>query len=499
MTGDPIVSTGRTSQGTVTRPVADRVPLVIDLDGTLCRTDTLHESAFGLVAGAPSTLLSFPAWLRSGKAGFKREIADRALLDPILLPYDADVLALVEAARAQGRPTALVSAADHRQVEAVAAHLGLFDVAIGSGSGDAQANLGGAAKAAWLVARYGEGGFDYVGDATADLPVWAAARRAFAVRVSPGLRDRASGRGLTLEPVGPPASLPIRAAMRACRPHQWAKNLLIAVPILTAQDLSMLPAVLLAMVCFSMTASAIYVVNDLVDLPADRLHPRKRARPFASGALDMVQGLALAAALLAVAAFLTAALLPAAFGLTLLAYLVATLAYSIWLKRKMMVDVIALAGLYTLRIVAGGAATGIVLSPWLLVFSMFLFFSLATIKRQVELEDLGGGEGRVAGRNLVAADLPILQAMSIGAAQAAVLVFALYSQDAAVQRAFVAPGLLLLICPVLFFWLARMQLLTRRGHMTDDPLVFTFRDRIGLLCGVAMLGVFALAALGVPQ
>ncbi len=503
----PAPGEGRaTAPGAPARPdraasAAAPVPLVVDLDGTLCRTDTLHEAAFGLAARRPWTLAAFPGWLARGRAGFKRAVADRAVLDPALLPYDEAVLALARAARDEGRPVVLVSAADHRQVEAVAAHLGLFDEVTGTGSAGAEGNLSREGKARHLVARHGAGGFDYVGDATADLPVWAAARRALAVRPSPALRRAAHARGLRLETVGEGARAGggLRAAIRACRPHQWAKNALIAVPILTALEPAALPAALLAILCFSLTASAIYVVNDLVDLPADRLHPRKRARPFAAGALGMAPGLALSAGLLALAAALAAALLPWAFAAVLAAYLALTLAYSFWIKRKMVADVIALAGLYTLRIVAGGAATGIALSPWLLAFSMFLFFSLATIKRQAELEDLRarGGDG-VAGRNLVVADLPILQAMSIGAAQSAVLVFALYAQDPAVQAQFRAPGALLAACPVLFFWLARMQLLTRRGHMTDDPLVFTFRDRVSLACGALVLASFALAVRGLP-
>lgn len=475
------------------------IPLVIDMDGTLCRTDTLHEGAFALGAARPMTLLAFPGWIATGKAAFKHEVAGRHILDPALLPYDEDVLKVIGTARDEGRPVALISAADHRQVEAVAVHLGLFDLAIGTGSGGARDNLGGQAKADFLVRRYGAKGFDYLGDSAADVPVWAVARRAYGIRVSSATRSAAAARGVDLVEIRGRDGLPLRAMIRACRPHQWAKNLLILVPVLTAQDLSTLPAALLAMLCFSLAASAIYVFNDLVDLPSDRIHPRKRRRPFASGELNMVQGLALAAGLLLVSGALATLLLPAAFVSILLVYLAVTLAYSLWLKRKMMADVIGLAALYTLRIVAGGMATGIALSPWLLVFSMFLFFALATVKRQAELEDLAGrGEGKVTGRNLVIADLPILQAMSVAAAQAAVLVFALYAQDPTARGQFDSPGLLLLVCPVMFFWLGRMQLMTRRGHMTDDPIVFTLRDRVSLLCGLLMLGIFLLAVRGLP-
>jgi 4-hydroxybenzoate polyprenyltransferase/phosphoserine phosphatase len=481
------------------------VRLVVDLDGTLLRSDSLHEAVIGLVARHPLMLLRLPIWLLQSRSAFKRRVADQLLLDPALLPYDPAVLDFIAEAKAQGRSVDLVSAADHRQVEAIAEHLGLFDLAIGTGSPGTTGNLRGKAKADFLVDRYGAQGFDYIGDSINDLPVWAVARRAIAVGLTQRLQRRAATRDLTLSPIRPEsghssAGWPVQALIRACRPHQWAKNLLILLPVLTSREFGNLPASLLALLCFSLTASAIYIVNDLMDLPSDRIHPRKRNRPFASGAATAAQGLAVSAGLLAVAVFMAMMLLPLGFLWVLLVYLLLTTLYSVSLKRKMMVDVIALASLYTLRIVAGSTATGIVLSPWLLVFSMFLFFSLATIKRQAELEDLAlrGGQ-KTAGRNLIVADLPVYQAMSIAAAQAAVMVFALYSQDHTVQETFGSPDLLLLVCPVLMLWIGRMQLLTRRGFMTDDPIVFTLRDRASQLCGLLMLVLFLSAALGLPM
>lgn len=473
--------------------VEDSVPLIVDLDRTLCRSDTMHEALIGLLASTPTVIVNLPLWLSSGKEGFKSALAGRRIVDPALLPYDEDVLRLIARARAEDRRVELISASDQRQVSAVADHLGLFDEAVGTGSDGVSENLSGQAKADYLVSRFGTKGFDYIGDSAADIPVWAAARQGYGVRVSSGNGKKAQTQGVTLLMLGESIS-ELPALLRACRPHQWAKNLLILLPVLTAHDLTHLPAALLGILCFSLAASAIYIINDLVDLPSDRQHPRKRFRPFASGKASAKNGLLLASGLLAVSVLAAVLFLPATFFWTLMAYVVATTAYSFSLKRKMMVDVLALAALYTLRIVAGSAATGIILSPWLLVFSMFLFFALATIKRQAELEDmLVRGSEKTAGRNMMVGDLPILRAMSISASQAAVLVFALYSKDPQVQEHFRSPDLLLLICPVLFFWLGRMQLLTRRGHMTDDPIVFTFHDRVGLVCGALMLTIFVLA------
>lgn len=470
------------------------IPLVVDLDGTLCRTDTLHEALLGLASADPKQLLSL-SQKRGDKAAFKRQVADHKLLDPALLPYDDDVLALIRKAKDDGRTVALVSASDHRQVSAVADHLGLFDLVIGTGAADTTGNLAGDGKRQVLIDRFGDKGFDYIGDSAADLPVWAAARTALGVRVSGDVAKAAASQGTDLTHVGARATgWPIPALIRACRPHQWAKNVLILLPVFTSFQFGAIFTALLAMLCFSLSASAIYLINDLVDLPSDRAHPRKCKRPFAAGEATALQGALLAAGLLGVSLLASLIFLPGAFVGVLLIYLVATTAYSFALKRKMMVDVLMLAALYTLRIIAGGAATGVLLSPWLLVFSMFLFFSLATIKRQAELEDMATrGKEKTSGRNLLVTDLPVLQGMSITAAQAATLVFALYSQDPEIQSHFQRPDLLLFICPVLFFWLGRMQLLTRRGFMTDDPIVFTFRDRVSLISGVIMMMIFAVA------
>jgi 4-hydroxybenzoate polyprenyltransferase/phosphoserine phosphatase len=478
---------------------AAQVPLVVDLDGTLCRSDTLHEAIAGLAMRKPTALLTAPAHLLHGKVALKRHVADHQIVPPETLPYDQAVLDLVADARSDGRMTVLASASDHRQVEAVAKHLGLFDQFVGTGSPTVGSdNLGGKGKARHLAQEFGARGFDYVGDSATDLPVWAAARTAYVVRPSAALHRHAAAAGVALTELGARKGSALRVLVEAFRPHQWAKNLLVLLPVLAAHQLDALGPALLGIVCFSLAASGVYIINDLVDLTADRAHPRKRHRPFASGRLAISTGIAAAVGLFASSLVISLLLLPTAFTEVLLFYVVATFVYSLWLKRKMMVDVIGLAGLYTIRIVAGGAATGIVLSPWLLVFSMFMFFSLAIIKRQTELEEVErmGGE-RTAGRNLHVLDLPILQSMAVTSGQAAVLVVALYVQDDIVQQNYAWPGFLLLICPVLFFWLSRIQILTRRGHMTDDPLVFTMRDRVSLMSGVVMVAIAILAKTGI--
>ena len=465
------------------------VPLVVDLDGTLCRTDTLHEAVLSLAASDPKALLSLPGWLREGRAGLKARLADRGVLDASALPLNPEVVALVEAARAEGRPTALVSAADHRQVTAVAEATGLFDEAYGSAE---ETNLKGAEKARFLTAHYGDKGFDYVGDAAADAPVWAAARHAITVGAGAGLRRTAEAANPGAHHIAPPEGR--RAAMlRAMRPHQWSKNLLLFLPLLAAHDASAVLPVVLGFAAFCLTASAVYVINDLVDLAADRAHPRKRNRPFAAGDLTAVDGLVMAGGLLIGAAIL--GLLTGAPRLLLILgiYFVATLTYSLWLKRKLMVDVLALAGLYTIRIVAGGAAAAIDLSPWMLAFSMFLFLALAAVKRQAELVDLGTTGRASSGRAYEVEDLPVIRSMAVTSGQSAVLVLALYITSDDVQRLYAYPALLWLICPLLLYWVLRMVMKTHRGEMTDDPILFAATDKISVvvILSSVLIGVAA--------
>jgi len=471
--------------------------LVVDLDRALVQSDSLSETVGELIAPPLAKLGTFPG-LSSLKGVFERKAADSLPRAPSELPYDESVLELVRAARADGRRTALVSAAGHQQAAAVAEHLGLFDEAVESASHNTGSEeLAGSAKADMIESRYGTSGYDYVGHGTEDLPVWSRARQAIAVRPSRQLRIAAEARGIHLAEVGERPARPIWPLLKAMRPHQWAKNLLILLPIIASHDFNALGTALLAMVAFSLIASSVYILNDLVDLPSDRAHPRKRRRPFASGEAQIPHGIGLAAFLIVAAFGLSLALLPGGFVAILLLYLSGTVAYTFWLKRKLLVDIIALAGLYTARILAGGAATGIALSPWLLAFSMFLFFSLATIKRQAELVDQERtGRSATLGRAYFTDDLPTVRIMAVSSGQAAVLVLALYINSPATVGLYAQPSIMWLLCPILFYWLGRMELMTHRGFMDDDPIVFACRDGISLLCFLATIIVVLAAMIG---
>lgn len=484
------VATTGAEPATRARPV-----LVVDLDGTLIRTDLLHETFWAALSRHWWTpVAAVQALWRAGRPGLKRRLAALGPVDVALLPYNEAMLARLRRWRAEGGRTALVTAAEAGLAARVAAHLGLFDEVHGSEPGR---NLKGPAKAAFLAERFGGQGYAYAGDAEADLPVWAGAERALTVTGSDRLRRRveaemaATGRPVEHLPVAAPGPGPW---LRALRPHQWAKNVLVFVPILTAHRLEaeMLGLSLLAFAAFSLVASAVYLLNDPLDLGADRVHPRKRLRPFAAGQLSLAQGGLMVPGLI-LAGLACAVPLGAGFVAVLCLYLAITTAYSLRLKRFMVVDICVLAGLYTLRIFAGGAATGIALSAWLLAFSIFIFFALAAVKRQAELVDgAARGRGRTRGRGYEVEDLPIVSTMALAAGYVSVLVMALYVTSPEVTALYGLPEALWGICLVQLYWISRVVMLTHRGQMHDDPVVFALRDRVSLICAGLAAG-FALA------
>lgn len=466
--------------------------LVVDLDGTLIHTDMLHESALKLFREHPLQTLGIPLWLRAGKAVLKARLAERIHLDPKTLPYNQPLLDWLESERASGRRLVLCTASDQKIARQIATHLGIFDEVIAS---DGQDNVAGERKAAALVERYGKKGFDYAGNSSTDLAVWAHARRAIVVNGKTGLTDRASAISELAE-VFPPARQGLSAWRRVLRVHQWLKNILLFVPLLAAHDLTNLHAwgaLLLAFVAFSLCASSVYIANDLMDLESDRLHPRKRKRPFAAGLVPAWKGVLLAPVLL-VASLGLGWQVGTAFLSWLLLYFSLTCVYSWRLKRLLLIDCLTLAMLYTLRIVAGAAAIGQPLSFWLLAFSIFLFLSLAFVKRYAELRLYRKGSGSLHGRGYHSDDAPIVQMMGIVAGYAAVLVLALYVNSDAIVALYEHPRLVWGAVPVVLFWVSWVWMRAHRGEMHDDPLVFAIKDRTSLAAGAAFALVLAVGA-----
>ena len=466
-------------------------PLVVDLDGTLTATDTLHESLIKLIRKSPIHLLYLPIWLIRGRACFKEEIGKRIRIDATLLPYRPALLAYLHEQKDLGRRLVLATAADQAIADKVNAHLRLFDQVLASGSGH---NLKGRAKLEAIQSQVAKR-FVYAGDSTADVPIWQAADAA--ILVGAGRATAATVR----------SSVPVerefgesggQAALwlKALRVHQWLKNLLLLVPLLTAfsfSDLGRTTAVLLAFGAFCLAASGSYLLNDLWDLDSDRAHPRKRHRPFACARLPIARGLQAAIVLLAGALVLAHAVSPAFLGMLLL-YLLATTCYSWALKEYVLIDVLMLSLLYTLRILAGAVAASVPVSSWLLAFSVFMFLSLALVKRCAELVSLEAtGHRATSGRDYRVADLTVLWPLGASAGIAAVVVFGLFISAPESQAHYATPQLLWLCAIGLIYWLGRLWIKTSRGEMHDDPIVYALKDR-GSRITLACMAASVLAA-----
>jgi 4-hydroxybenzoate polyprenyltransferase/phosphoserine phosphatase len=476
--------------------------LCVDLDGTLVKSDTLHDSALAVARHHPAVLLNVPDWLVQGKAVLKRNLANTIQLDVAHLPYNRELLQYLEQQRATGRPIYLATAADADTANRVAAHLGIFTGVLAS---DGHINLAGKNKLDAFQSRFGDN-FSYIGNALPDLPLLQHCQEPMVANPTPGLRAALRNARITPVRIFDERVSPFKASLRAIRIHQWAKNVLIFLPLLLAHAWApgLIAGAALAFLSFSLCASATYVVNDLLDLDTDRQHPRKRLRPFAAGDLSALFGVEVVVLFLAVS-FVLALLVPHVitalspqlylvfphrFLIWLTIYLVTTLAYSLRLKRTVLVDVIVLSGLYTIRIVAGSAATGIAVSTWLAGFSIFFFLSLAFVKRFAELENLRERGGASAGgRGYHIADIEQLRTFGSASGYASVVVLTLYISNLDAAQLYRHTNRLWLLVPVLLLWISRLWLQASRGQLDEDPVVYAITDRRSLLLGLLVVAI----------
>ncbi|MEI6066522.1 MAG: UbiA family prenyltransferase [Methylococcaceae bacterium] len=466
----------------------DSVPLFVDLDGTLIKTDLLIESAFFLLKKQPWMLLVMLYWLAFGRARLKQEIALRAVVDFGALPLQKEFVGFLKNEAMQGRTLYLATASDRNLAEPVAKRLGIFKQVLAS---DGHNNLKGLRKLDAILNCCNDSAFDYAGNARADIAIWAKARRAIIVNPDIGVMTAVRKRRYGVEKVFDDRPSRTKTWLYAVRPHQWAKNVLLGVPVLTAHafNSSAIAQTALAFLAFSLVASATYVLNDLLDLISDRHHPRKCKRPFASGNIDLASGLLGMLALFG-AGFGLAAQLSDYFLFTLLAYLVLTISYSFYFKQIMLIDVLLLASLYTLRIVAGAYVIEVPMSSWLPGFSMFIFLSMALVKRCTELITLQHlATKNRKGRGYQASDYPILSAMGVASGYLSILVLALFIGSPASIGKYSYPDLLWLLCPLMAYWVSRLWLKTARGEMYDDPLVFSLKDQASWIVFINMLMV----------
>lgn len=453
------------------------IPLVVDLDGTLVKTDLLIESLFALIKQNPFYVFAIPFWLLKGRAFLKQEIIRRITPEVAFLPYHQELLDYLRAQQAQRRPLILATGNDERIARQVADHLQLFDRVLAS---NGNLNLSHRHKRERLVNVFGEKGFDYAGNGRNDLEVWASARKAIIVNSTRSLSRRAA-RVADIERIFDGRERGLKAYIQALRPQQWLKNLLVFVPLVLAHrynEIDLLGRTFMAFLAFGLCASSVYLVNDLVDLPADRHHPRKGKRPFAAGQLSLLWGITSTPLLLGLS-LLVSLFLPLPFLGMLLLYFLLNLGYSFTLKKIVLLDVIILAGLYTMRLMAGSASISVWPSPWLLAFSTFLFLSLALVKRYAELvimHRISGESTQVRGYQVI--DKELLASLGGGSGYVAVLVLALYISSGAAQILYTRHELIWLLCPLLLYWISHIWLVAHRGGMQDDPLIFTVRDKV---------------------
>ena len=488
--------------GTGRAVLAPGVPLCVDLDGTLVKSDTLVDSVLALARQKPGEILRIPSWIAQGKAQFKKHVTATVTLDVEHLPYNRPLLEWLRAEHGAGRAIYLATAADRSLAERVADYLGIFAGVLAS---DGTKNLAGKNKLEAFREHFGER-FCYIGNAKPDVPLLSACESPMTANphraLTAGLRRAGTVPAANFEDRTPA----LKSWLRAVRLHQWAKNVLIFVPLVLAHawNPTRIGAAVVAFFSFGLCASATYIVNDLLDIEADRRHPRKRRRPFAAGDLSAIAGLCAVFVMMAASFSLAMVvprmihtvpgthpeLLPNNFLVWLLIYTVTTLTYSLYLKRTLLLDVFVLSGLYTVRLLAGSAATGVTISEWLGGFSVFFFLSLAFVKRFSELENLRERGGEVpAGRGYHVSDVEQLRAFGTGSMFAAVLVTTLYISNPQTSLLYEHAKRLWLVVPVLLLWLSQVWMLASRGQMHDDPVVWAITSKRSLLLGAVMAAV----------
>jgi 4-hydroxybenzoate polyprenyltransferase len=469
--------------------------IVVDLDGTLVHSDTLVECLFLFIRLHPSRFLEMLSWTLGGKAYFKSHLADFVIPNVIDLPYNMKLINWLKMQKTPRVKLVLATASDHRIASAVGCHLGIFDEIIGT----VDVNLSSTQKKSLLVKRFGENNFEYVGNSKADLSVWQSANQIHIVNPEFGVLTAAKKIG-AVKTIFENRPHYLKSLVKTLRIHQWTKNLLIFVPLLAAHrifEIQLLLNGVLAFIAFGLCASSVYVLNDLLDLPDDRQHPTKSIRPLAAGTFPIIHALFLMPVLLLTAFSLALFCLPTSFVVVLFTYYVLTLIYSLWLKRMAMMDVIVLAMLYTIRVVAGAKAMSLFATFWILGFCMFIFISLAFVKRYTELFDSRQkrAAGKTFGRGYYPADFELLSSLGGASGYISVLVLALYINDASTGLLYQDQRWMWAACPLLMFWLSRLWLLAHRGQMHDDPIVFALRDNVSRVTGLFFFLSFVLAAL----
>ena len=466
--------------------------IVVDLDGTLTHTDTLHESILMLLRNKPLLLFILPFWLISGRAKFKANVASNIKLDPTTLPYNQKLIRWLKKERALEKKIILCSAANQNVAQAIADHLQLFDEVIAS---DAITNLKSNNKRKVLDEKFGEKNYDYAGNSSSDIKVWAGARYAILVNASHSVSKKAK-QVATVSKTFPSQTVTLSDWFRAFRVHHWVKNVLLFIPLFTANqttNIQSLSILTLAFISFSLCSSAVYIINDLLDLENDRRHPKKWNRPFATAKLSIKTGIVLIPVLIIVSLVL-AWKVSLLFFVLLILYIILTSIYSLVIKKIILLDCLTLAILFTLRIFAGAAAVSIVVSLWLLVFSIFIFLSMAFVKRYAEIYiQTQHGNIHIHGRGYLTKDISLIKILGVISGCLAIVVFAFYLRSEKVLTLYSEPDLLMYVLPLLIFWISWVWIKAHRGKVNGDPIMFAIKDKTSLLVAGLIVTLFLLA------
>ena len=475
----------------------DVKPLVVDLDGSLIKTDLLYETCVKACYQAPWIVFLLPFWLFAGKARLKQELASRVELDTKHLPWNSELIAYLEEQHSRGRDIILCTGSWYTLAERVAEHFPFFSSVYGSSG---TVNLTGSAKASFLLEKYGDKQFAYVGNEIKDVKIWRNADSAIVVGHSQSLEQKAKESCRIEKVLSNGRMFSLKAILRQMRVHQWVKNALIFVPLVTSHqttNVELLMNAILAFLAYSLCASSTYILNDLADLESDRKHDKKKNRPLASGDISIVQGGVLSVLLLLMS-LLISLQLSQWFLLSVATYIFITLSYSFQLKRVHTLDITVLAGLYTLRIISGAIAVSMFPSFWLLAFSMFVFLCLAIIKRLSEIiknKDKYDNKTKISGRGYYVTDFPVLMSLATASGMLSILVFAMYINSPEVASLYTTPYSLWLICPLFAYWMIRVLVLAARGKIDEDPIVFAIKDkRSWVMGGIILLIVFLSSA-----
>lgn len=471
--------------------------IVVDLDGTLSRVDALHEDFFTCLRKSPFLATAGAIFGSDSRAAMKRSLATMAGRDAGIAPLRSELVNHLTILKRTGKLLHLVTASDQYHADAVGNATKLFDTVTGS---DGERNLKGPEKASYLKERFPEG-FIYAGDSAADVPVWMASSGAILVGGAKRYAGKLKEHGVPIIDVFGGGKSAVKDWLRLFRVHQCVKNILILVPLLLGQMYTQpeaMAAALMAFLFWSIAGSGSYIINDIFDLEADRQHRTKRNRPIASGKIGSSNAFVVAVILL-FGGIAGALWLSVEFGIALLWYLIVTLSYSFKLKTIPLLDVGIIALLFTSRIVAGSLLLGLPHSPWLTSFAVLIFLSLALAKRHAELMQADPIKGDlIPGRGYRRSDSPLTLALGLGTAMSSIVVMLLFiTLEASARGVYATPEALFVTPLVLLFWFMRIWLLSNRGELDDDPVIFALKDPVSLGLAAALLAGFVLAIVSI--